>query len=308
VSSEFLVGANLPWIRYGCDFGANAWQPDGGLSAPGRRDAARESLEALASSGARVVRWFLLCDGRGGITYDDAGNATALEAHVFADVDVAIDLLNECRLSAVFVLLDFLWFSRRRMVNGVQLGGRGPLVADGERRRALLARVFAPILQRCGHEKAIRAWDLLNEPDWIITGFPRLRRRGIAAAELRAFLADAVTLVHTLTDHQATVGSARPSTLPLLSGLGLDFYQLHWYDKLRCRFDLAADVARFGADRPIVLGEFPTRGSRLPPERVLDTARDSGFAGALGWSACVADRHSSAVALRSAIERHLHQC
>ena len=29
----FLSGANLPWLRYGGDFGANAWSPAGGMAA-----------------------------------------------------------------------------------------------------------------------------------------------------------------------------------------------------------------------------------------------------------------------------------
>ena len=28
---RFLVGANLPWIDYGTDFGTSAWHPSGGL-------------------------------------------------------------------------------------------------------------------------------------------------------------------------------------------------------------------------------------------------------------------------------------
>src|SRR4029450_10667751 len=38
----FLIGANLPWVHYGIDFGANAWRPEGGVAQP----AARAQLEA----------------------------------------------------------------------------------------------------------------------------------------------------------------------------------------------------------------------------------------------------------------------
>ncbi|MGE5361407.1 MAG: hypothetical protein ACM3NQ_20510 [Bacteroidales bacterium] len=298
----------MPWIRYGGDFGANAWQPAGGLAAPGRAGDARDALSALADSGATTVRWFVLCDGRAGIRFDDTGGAAGLDDCVFADLDVALDLLARAGLSAIFVLIDFLWFSRSRTVNGVRLGGRGKLIADAQRCASLLDRVLAPILERYGHESAIRAWDLINEPDWIVTRIRPLRRRAIAGATLREFVRAGATRVHELTVHAATVGSARPSTLQLLLGLGLDFYQVHWYDKLRCRFDLTAQAGGLGVDRPVVLGEFPTRGCRLAPAAIFDLARASGYAGALAWSARAADRHSDAVALRSAIERHLHQC
>ena len=306
--TDFLVGANLPWISYGGDFGANRWHPEGGLNRPDVRARARELLHGLADAGARAVRWFVLCDGRAGIRFDETGGAAGLDDRVFADLDVALELLARAGLSAIFVLIDFLWFSRARTVNGVRLGGRGKLMADAQRCTSLLDRVLAPILERYGHESAIRAWDLINEPDWIATRIRPLRRRAIARSTLREFVRGGATRVHELTVHAATVGSARPSTLPLLLGLGLDFYQVHWYDKLRCRFDLTAQAAGLGVDRPVVLGEFPTRGCRLAPAAIFDLARASGYAGALAWSARAADRHSDAVALRSAIERHLHQC
>ena len=43
----FQVGANLPWLQYGGDFGANAWSPRGGLARPER---AASSLEAVKPS------------------------------------------------------------------------------------------------------------------------------------------------------------------------------------------------------------------------------------------------------------------
>ena len=41
------VGINLPWLDYGGDFGANAWQPDGGFARP-------EKQERLAEAFARA--------------------------------------------------------------------------------------------------------------------------------------------------------------------------------------------------------------------------------------------------------------
>ena len=34
---EFFVGANLPWLHYGIDFGANAWRLKGGVAEPDQR-------------------------------------------------------------------------------------------------------------------------------------------------------------------------------------------------------------------------------------------------------------------------------
>jgi hypothetical protein len=51
-----LVGANLPWFQYGCDFGANAWQPEGGVAHPDRRQRTDRALARLADSGLSIER------------------------------------------------------------------------------------------------------------------------------------------------------------------------------------------------------------------------------------------------------------
>jgi len=47
----FVVGANLPWLRYGGDFGANAWSPQGGLASRGRDGGLDERLHLLRARG-----------------------------------------------------------------------------------------------------------------------------------------------------------------------------------------------------------------------------------------------------------------
>ena len=71
------LGVNLPWRRYGCDFGTNAWRI-GGLAA---HDTARvrRALDDARRSGAAAVRWFFFCDGRAGIDYDAGGRPLGLQ-------------------------------------------------------------------------------------------------------------------------------------------------------------------------------------------------------------------------------------
>src|SRR5919107_663915 len=72
----FLTGANLPWVHYGIDFGANAWRPDGGIAQAGERARLETTFARLAASGVRYVRWFLFCDGRAGIVFEVASPAS----------------------------------------------------------------------------------------------------------------------------------------------------------------------------------------------------------------------------------------
>ena len=55
-NSEFFVGAHLAWQRYGGEFGASAWSPDGGVGEPARRLHLREVLAPLSGSGISVIR------------------------------------------------------------------------------------------------------------------------------------------------------------------------------------------------------------------------------------------------------------
>lgn len=287
---EFVVGANLPWLDYGQDFGANAWQPRGGLGRPERRERLRRALGDLAGSGASLVRWWLLGDGRAGLVEDGEGRIAGLDDRVFTDVDTAIDGLREARLRVLFVLIDFLWLDTPRQVSGARLGGRRHHVRDPSLRARLLEHVFAPIAERYGLEPAVAGWDLMNEPEWATLGVGTLDpRRSVTLREMRAFLADTASVFRARARQPLSVGLASARWLPLVEGLDLDLLQVHWYESLDPVTALARPVESLGVGRPLLLGEFPTRGASLSPRSILDMAREAGYAGALAWSALATD-------------------
>jgi hypothetical protein len=299
---EFVVGANLPWLDYGQDFGANAWQPRGGLARPERRDRLRRALGDLAASGASLVRWWLLGDGRAGVREDGEGRVASLDDRVFPDVDAAIEELREAGLRAQFVLIDFLWLDTARTVDGARLGGRRDHVRDPSLRARLLEHVFAPIAERYGHEPSIAGWDLMNEPEWATLGVGTLDpRRSVSRREMRVFLADAASVFRERVTQPLTVGLASARWLSLAEGLDLDEGQVHWYESLDPVATLARPVETLGLERPLLLGEFPTRGSSLPPQAILEIARTAGYSGALAWSARATDRATDSRACHVAL-------
>ena len=299
---EFWIGVNLPWLSYGGDFGANLWQPAGGISQPERRAALREALGRLADSGATRVRWFMIADGRAGLLESASGDLAGLDEYVFRDADAALDELDRAGLKAIFVLFDYHWFKRGRVVDGVRTGGRRALAVDLTLRRRLIDLVVDPLLERYGRHPSIAAWDVINEPEWVTRGVRLpLRMTDVPKAAMRAFIRDVVGVVHQRTSHAATVGSASTRTLPLVEGLGLDVYQAHWYDRLAKRAPLGRAVASLGLDRPLILGEFPTRASRWSPAEILEAARQAGYAGALAWSALADDEASDGSALAAGL-------
>lgn len=299
--ADFQVGANLPWIDYGQDFGASAWQPRGGVAQPDRREAARRELGRLAASGGTIVRWWLLGDGRAGLR-EQAGDV-APDERLLEDVDAAVALLREAGLRALFVLSDFLWFRPRQQDGAVALFGRGDLVRDPSRRAALLERVFGALADRFGREPAVHAWDLLNEPEWATLGVGTLDpRSAIAAGDMRAYLGELCALFHARATQPVTVGLASVRGLPLLEGLPVDFHQVHWYEQNDDVASLSRPVAtRDLGGREMLLGEFPTRGCSLAPEEILVRARDAGYCGALAWSLLATDHATDGVACAAAL-------
>jgi hypothetical protein len=111
------------------------------------------------------------------------------------------------------------------------------------------------------------------------------------------YIAEAAALVHECTRHVVTVGLASAASLPRVRGLGIDLYQAHWYDKLDTRAPLATPVAAWALDGPVLLGEFPTRGSSRSPHAIESIARQAGYAGALAWSLCAGDSASDEAAI-----------
>jgi hypothetical protein len=290
----FLAGVNLPWLDYGCDFGANAWQPQGGLARAERRDRLRPVLARLADEGIRLLRWFWLCDGRAGLRFGADGELHGLDEHVLPDLESSLELLGEHGLRVMPVLLSFDWLGRGQMVNGVAIRGRRGLVRAPARRRQLVERVFTPLFERFGRSDEVFAWDLMNEPEWATLGAGGYDPGAtVGRRTMCAFLGDLREAARDHVTQPITVGLASLAGLPLVRGLDLDFYQVHWYDSLGRRHRPERPVGPLGLDHPLVLGEFPTRGSKYTADALLQAARDSGYAGAFAWSVLAEDAFSA---------------
>ena len=288
---SFGLGANLPWVRYGGDFGANAWAPEGGLATrPTDRQRVLEVLLQLRDAGVTRLRWFFLCDARAGIRFRQDGAPLEIQSEAWRDIDCALDLVRTAGLSLMPVLFDFHLCRPRRTVNGVRTGGRARLIAHADLRARLLDNIVSPLLANYGHTPEIGAWDLFNEPEWATFGVGTWNPvSSVSKGAMREFLLAAAARVHDATRQQVTVGNASALTLSLVRGLGLDFYQPHWYDRFEARAPLGRHTDTLDCDAPVVLGEFPTCNSARTPTELLDTAEKSGYAAAYFWSALAED-------------------
>ncbi|HSQ34659.1 MAG TPA: hypothetical protein VLQ89_01590 [Candidatus Binatia bacterium] len=300
IELPFIQGVNLPWLSYGSDFGANAWSPQGGIANAAKRDELRRICRELNARGVHTVRWFLFCDGRGGIRFTASGTPVGPDPLLFADIDAALAIATEFQLRIIFVLFDFLWFGAAAMVNGVQVRGRGNVIRGAHKQGALRRRVLKPLFTRYGRSPVILAWDIINEPEWATRGYGGDSESTIPYLTMRRFIKKTARMVHRYTSQLATVGLANGAGLPLVSDIGLDFYQVHWYDRWEAEAPLDRPVAEWNLDRPLLLGEYPTKNSTRSPEAIVAAAKKSGYCGALGWSLLGADPASGLNPVREA--------
>lgn len=325
-ASHFVHGCNYPWstdgqtVFYGLDFGGNVWGSHVGVST--RRTAIARDFAEMASLGFKVVRWFVFCDGRAGIVYDESGMPWALDTHFFADLDAALEIALGVDISLSLVLLDHQWMFRglRDSISDAGSGtlleaslpeGRSRVLIDPAGQDRLFDRVFSPIVSRYAAsgaradlEGAIYAYELMNEPDFVIEEWERDLSRNVTSpiafevmGELVARLSE---LVHRRSLARTTLAAARLRNLWAWDdeAFGLDFLQVHSYpDALQVQRDediYGRPARTLGCSRPVVLGEFPGNGpmqhptwASPPPWTLADYlafAIGGGYAGAWPWS------------------------
>jgi hypothetical protein len=314
-------------VFYGLDFGGNVWGSHVGVST--RRSAIQRDFTEMASLGLTVVRWFVFCDGRSGIVYDEAGLPWGLDRHVFADLDTALEIAQGVGVALLLVLLDHRWMFRglRDVIpdpaTGVLLEvtlpeGRANALIDQTGQDRLFRQVFVPIVRRYAPtgvradlSSAVFAYELMNEPDFVIEEWEEdLSRevvRPIRFDVLAAQVARLSDLVHSCSSARTTLAAARLRNLWAWDdgALDLDFLQVHSYpDLLRPLGDediYGRPAASLGCSRPIVLGEFPGNGpvqhpawSSPPPWTLgdyLEFGLDGGYGGAWPWSFSGTDGH-----------------
>ena len=197
------------------------------------------------------------------------------------------------------VLFDFTWADARRVVNGVSLGGRSPVLRDAVARHALW-RVVDTLVAPFGRHPGIAMWDLWNEPDWMIAPWRPPSRR-LSPRRLRQCLSELALHVRWHATQPLTVGLASARGLPLCRDLSLDVLQVHWYDHLERRAPLSPRARVSWSDAPLVLGEFPTRGSARAADAIAALARDAGYAAAWPWSLHADDRSTDRAATLQAL-------
>lgn len=323
-NTGWVLGANLPWICCGNDFGESAWGAFGiGSNRPcsnGALPSSQELRNAFAimqAAKVNVARWFLFFDGHAGITYDDSGSPTGLDAVIMGDLDTALAIAKVYGIKIILVLMSFEWMYSK--IEGNITGGRSNVLKSAAMRDALVNNVFVPVFQRYANDNSVFAYEVVNEPEWALVGAGLPPTAPINGRDLDPVSVDDfsrfVTQV-TLTAQQyapeqfVTLGSARAQWVRIWQNVGLDFYQFHYYPGTEGNktldevlLDLPPSITR-----PVWLGEIPANvtGNSGFMIDTLGDAYNAGLAGGAPWSIRSVDGNGAAdpVALKGFVDTH----
>ena len=202
--NHFVTGINYPWVNCNWDFGSRVpWNSDNDQK---WRDL-EQRLTELREIGLEVIRFWIYGDG---LTFpfgaydashyarSDLDSAQQLipisPVPAFDNVTDAqfrtdfVRLLQACQRTGMTLipsLMSFEWFHPLAPVDGrpdFTHSGRANFVR-GARLAEFIDRILKPLLEwSTQFRDQIFAWEVINEPDWIVA--PSLRRKPIAPAEI----------------------------------------------------------------------------------------------------------------------------
>lgn len=271
---EHVRGINLAWLNGACghDFGRMPAHPDWGVAFD--PDDLDRYFADMRRMGLNVVRiWvFEACEG---LLFDAGGCVRGIDPGLLKNFDVAVKLASGHGLH-LYLCLGAGYAEACRSVKA------GDILADPRARQAYLEHAVAPFVARYKGDPIVFAIDIYNEPQFEAMD-------GTTWAVMRSFLRENATAIHR-ADPKRLVScgvGAEEIRAGRMSGLGLDFYDVHRYGD-----GGLPTVAELGVKTPVLLGEFgpgnqakgqDDEAQKAAVENFLRNARDGGYAGAVYW-------------------------
>ncbi|WP_233562189.1 endo-1,4-beta-glucanase [Sorangium cellulosum] len=299
---RFMYGVNYAWRDFGADFGGQTRWSQAGIS--GKKNQVLADLQDMRAHGVDMVRWWIYPRFYGDqITFDGQGNPTGLGGTSVQDILAALELAEQAEVNVMFTLFSFDGFYKttHSPPSGLSVWSMGPIVADADRRARLIENVVRPIAQTVAsspHRHRMLAWDVINEPEWAMTG-PSLYGDDppfegdatkfdlVTHQQMEALAKESAAVLREATGAPVSVGSAAIKWGQAWTRADVDFYQVHMYGWVNEWFPYNKPLSEYGlTDKPVVMGEFPSNmdGMNVTYDKFVSDLYDLRYAGALSWS------------------------
>jgi hypothetical protein len=271
------------------------------------------TLEDMRSIGIKAVRWYFGVDGRALFSLDAQDDSSPIDTRAYPQIDHLLAAAEVNGISVIPVLFDF------RLVNGDEHllyrdgtpGTPHPrVVADPQKRAALLQNYVEPLVSRYASSHAILAWEIMVEAANSVIGTdaagtkysgnhcsdgsadPSGTTCHVSPTQMQAFFTDVYRAIKSVdTAHPVLPsGLARPRELTLVVGaVPADLYGAH-YDDSGSECGMIQSVAEVETtyltphdlklDKPLLM----TEGTSGPNTACYASAAFSGgWAGYLAW-------------------------
>ncbi|WP_051907913.1 CBM35 domain-containing protein [Flavimarina sp. Hel_I_48] len=290
---KFSDGINLAWNNFARDIVDLDPQYFEGI------------MDSIEAAGGNTMRWWLHTNGSNSPQFDAAGNVTGLDPNTIPNMRTVLDLAYNRGIAISMCLWSFDMLQPQGQDQQVMKA----LLEDPAITQTYIENALIPILEEIGDHPAVLSWEIFNEPEGMTEEFGYTPVR-TAIRNVQQFINLTVGAIHrTVPTAQVSSGAANFETMTDIEGhtnyyrddrliavggdpLGtLDFYQVHYYPS---NFDI--DLSPFhrpadwwGLDKPIVIGEFPSRAIDevdAPSYTILEAyqlAYEYGYAGSNAW-------------------------
>jgi hypothetical protein len=292
---RFMYGVNYAWQEFAGDFGGiSQWGISGVVASESTH---AQNLAAMRAAGSSVIRWWIFPDFRGdGVTFDNTETATGVTAGAIADLQKALELADQADVYLMLCIFSFDNFRPSQYNVDIWTPGISAMVRDNVKRQALMDHVVQPLAQTVEaspFRRRMVAWDVINEPEWAMTGAspygdedyaPEGSLDPVTHAEMETFVSDTIVALRGSSTALVTVGGAAVKWLHAWSQVDIDFYQFHIYDWVDVWWPYETPAATYGLAKPIVMGELPMDLLGGDPYgTVVASFWSTGYAGALSW-------------------------
>jgi hypothetical protein len=293
--SFFLNGSNIAWNNYGWDFGDNS----GGFNGGNGYDAAwwNNTFTDIENYGGNCVRIWVHCKGEYNPLFDGTGKCTGLNVNFFANLDDVLQSAENHNIMVILCLFDF------HLVDV----GRQDIIKDTSKTNAYIKNALIPMAQRYDSQCNLLAWEIINEPEWIMQGIAGGGNHGsggISIVQMQRFTGMCASAIHNNSTKYVTVGSAsikwNSTIIPCVGNFWgnnalktaaysdpkayLDLYQIHYYDWMGSGLSpYNYSKTHWGLDKAILIGETGNEGYYTYQQQ-YDYAYSNGYAGCLPWA------------------------